>query len=265
MSDPPGFLRLPPRATKPRAAGLTSVLDRGVPVPALRALLEVAAPIIDVWKFGWGTAYLDPRLDEKVAALTAAGVDACIGGTLLEVAWQQGVAPACLDWAAAVGVPCVEVSDGSVGMRADEKHRLIAAAAGRFRVLAEVGSKDPAVPIDPAQWAVAASADLTAGADFVIAEGRESGTVGLYAADGSVREDVVEALAGAVGADRVVFEAPRKSQQAWFVRRFGADVNLGNVALDEVIGVEALRLGLRADTLGYARLELEALSGSRRP
>lgn len=250
MRDAPRFLALPPRAVKPRTVGLTSVLDRGVPVGVLEALVAAAAPSVDVWKFGWGTAYLDRGLGAKVDRLRAAAVAACLGGTLLEIAWRQGAAAACLDWAADVGLPCVEVSDGAVGMGPGEKRRLIAAASGRFRVLAEVGSKDPAVPITPAQWAAAAAADLDAGADLVIAEGRESGTVGVYTADGAVREPVVDALVAAVGVERLLFEAPRKQQQAWFVRRFGPDVNLGNVALDDVVGLEALRLGLRADTLG---------------
>lgn len=250
MRDAPCFLALPPRAAKPRSAGLTSVLDRGVPVGVLEAVLAAAAPSVDVWKFGWGTAYLDRGLGAKVDRLRTAAVDACMGGTLLEIAWRQGAADACLDWAAAVGLPCVEVSDGAVGMGPEEKRRLISVARRRFRVLAEVGSKDPAVALAPAQWAAAAVRDVDAGADIVVAEGRESGTVGVYAADGGVREPVVDALVAAVGVERLLFEAPRKQQQAWFIRRFGPDVNLGNVALDDVVGLEALRLGLRADTLG---------------
>jgi phosphosulfolactate synthase len=130
-----------------------------------------------------------------------------------------------------------------------EKRALIERAAERFVVLAEVGAKDPAVPAAPDRWAAEMAADLEAGAAWVLAEGRESGTVGLYEPDGAVRTAVVEAVASRVGLARVIFEAPRKDQQAWFLRRFGPDVNLGNVPLAEVLGLEALRLGLRADTI----------------
>lgn len=245
----PDFLRLPPRAGKPRERGLTHVLDPGRPVGAVDALLDTVADVIDVWKFGWGSAYLDPGLEEKVARLTAAGVQPSTGGTLLEIAWMQGRVDAFLDWAAGLGLPLVEVSNGATAMPAVEKRTLIARAAERFEVVGEVGSKDPQTPVSPALWADEAAGDLAAGATRVIAEGRESGTVGLYRADGEVRWDVAEALVEAVGGDRVVFEAPRKAQQVAFIRRFGPDVSLANVAFDDVLGVEALRRGLRADTL----------------
>lgn len=134
-------------------------------------------------------------------------------------------------------------------MPAADKRRLIESAADRFTVLAEVGSKDPAAVVSPEDWAKEAAADLDAGARWVIAEARESGTVGLYRADGSVRDDVVDALLQAVGPDPLIFEAPRKTQQAWFIRRFGPDVNLANVPSGGVLGLEALRVGLRADTI----------------
>lgn len=243
-----GFLDLPPRSAKPRQRGLTHVLDRGVPTGALADLLPGIAGYVDVWKLGFGTAYLDPSVPDKLALLRRHGVDACVGGTLLEVAWAQGAQAACLDWAAECGFPLVEVSDGTVGMGPADKQRLIAAASQRFTVLAEVGSKDPAAPVSPALWAQQVRADLQAGARWVIAEARESGTVGLYRPDGSVRTEVVDALVAAAGADAIIFEAPHKDQQAWLVRRFGANTNLGNLAPDDVLGAEALRVGLRADT-----------------
>ncbi len=245
----PDFLRLPPRSTKPRLTGLTHVLDKGISSIELEALLESAADFIDLWKFGWGTAYLDPRVEKKVATLRRQGIRACVGGTLLEVAWLQGETQSCLRWAARAGFPCVEVSNGVVGMALSEKRGLIAQAADQFTVLAEVGSKDPLAPVTPARWAEEMAGDLQAGAAYVLAEGRESGTVGLYTPDGNVREQVVEAAVSACGVHRVVFEAPRKDQQSWFIRRFGADVNLGNIMPAEVVALEALRLGLRADTI----------------
>jgi phosphosulfolactate synthase len=258
------FLDLPPRSAKPRRGGLTQVIDGGLPVGSVAALLPAIAAHVDVWKLGWGTAYLDPAVAEKVALLGAAEVRACLGGTLLEVAWLQGKADACLAWAAAAGFHCVEVSNGAAAMPPQAKRRLIAAAAERFTVLAEVGSKDPAAPVSAAAWAAQAADDLRAGAALVVAEGRESGTVGLYRPDGTVREDLVEALAGRAGLEVLLFEAPHKHQQAWFVRRFGSDVGLANVAPEAVLGLEALRLGLRADTIGLARPR-QAVGGPARP
>ena len=244
----PSFLTLPERTAKPRRRGITHVLDKGLPVAEVAALLTVCGDYVDVWKLGWGTAYLDPGLTDKLALLDSHGVLACTGGTLLEVAWQQGVAPAYFDWAAETGFPCVEVSCGVATMGAAAKAELIEAAAERFIVLAEIGSKDPLAAAVPQTWAAEAAADLESGATWVVTEGRESGTVGLFAADGQIRPEVVDAVVAAIGVGTTVFEAPRKEQQAWLIRRFGPDVNLANVAPADALGLEALRLGLRADT-----------------
>jgi phosphosulfolactate synthase len=211
-------------------------------------MLPMAGEFIDIWKLGWGTAYLDPKVPEKVSMLSDCGIRACVGGTLLEVSWRQGKAEECLEWAFEANFTCVEVSNGAVGMPLAEKRSLIARAADRFMVVAEVGSKNPSASVNPAEWAEEMSGDLRAGATWVVAEGRESGTVGLYQRDGAVRQRVVEAILSAVGT-AVIFEAPRKDQQAWFIRHFGSNVNLGNVVPVEVLGLEALRLGLRVDTL----------------
>jgi phosphosulfolactate synthase len=244
----PDFLSLPARPAKPRATGITHVLDKGLPAPQTRALLEAAGEFVDIWKFGWGTAYLDRELDTKLALLANHGVRACLGGTLLEIAWSQGRVEQCLRWAAEAGVPLVEVSRGVMPIPLADKARLIARAARSFTVLAEVGSKDPTRQLDIGDWKREVSEDLAAGAWLVVTEGRESGTVGTYDANGAVIEEVVDAAVGVAGPDRILFEAPRKDQQAWYIGRFGSDVNLGNVALENVVNVEALRLGLRADT-----------------
>ena len=251
------FLDLPARQFKPRTAGLTHVLDKGMPATDLRALLGMSGNFIDVWKFGWGTAYLDPEVPPKLEMLRSRGVQACVGGTLLEVAWSQGKAGACLAWAADVGFPCIEVSNGAVRIPLGEKRRLIESASREFIVLAEVGSKDPRMPVSASDWAEEMTGDLRAGAAWVLAEGRESGTVGLYAPDGAIRAHVVDAIVTACGPERVIFEAPRKDQQAWFIRRFGPEVNLGNITPAEVLGLEALRLGLRADTIRAANVGQE--------
>jgi len=242
------FLSLPARAVKPRSTGLTHVLDKGLPVPQTTALLEAAGEFVDIWKFGWGSAYLDRQLEQKLALLAEHGVRACLGGTLLEIAWSQDRVEECLRWAADAEVPLVEVSRGVMPMSVAEKSRLIARAARSFTVLSEVGSKDPEQQLEPEQWKSEVSEDLAAGAWLVVTEGRESGTVGTYGPGGVVLEEVIDAVVSVAGHDRILFEAPLKDQQAWCINRFGPDVNLGNVALDDIVNVEALRLGLRADT-----------------
>jgi phosphosulfolactate synthase len=246
------FLDLPARAPKPRGRGITGVLDRGLSLGQSAALLEAGGAYVDVWKFGWGISYVDPSLLAKLELLDRHRVLACPGGTLLEIAWAQGRAAAFFGWARACGFPCVEVSAGTVPMTAGDKRDLIAEAARHFIVLAEVGPKDPGARMLPEQWAAAVVHDLDAGATWVLAEGRASGSVGLYAQSGAVREEIVDALAGAPDPGVIVFEAPREGQQAWFVRRFGPDVNLANVAPGDALGLETLRLGLRADTAAAA-------------
>ena len=249
MAPQPAFLDLPARSVKPRNTGLTHVLDKGLGPTEIDLLLSRVGAYVDAWKLGWGTAYLEPDVAEKVAVLVRHRTRACVGGTLLEVAWGQGRADECLAWAADAGFPCVEVSNGAIGMPLSEKRRLIGTAAGRFTVLSEVGSKDPGVLVSPEAWADELEGDLSAGASWVLTEGRESGTVGLFHPDGRVREDVVETVVERVGLEHLIFEAPQRSQQAWLIRRFGAEVNLGNVSTQEIVSVEALRRGLRADTI----------------
>jgi len=244
----PDFLDLPPRSSKPRRIGLTHVLDRGMPLTECTAVLESAGEHIDIWKLGWGTAYLDRQVALRVAILREHGVPACVGGTLLEIASAQGVAGRLLDWAADTGFDCVEVSNGTRRMTLLDKRHLIERAAGRFTVLAEVGAKEPTAPVHAQAWADEAAGDLEAGATWVVAEGREGGTVGIYSADGRVRAELVDALLR-VARHRLILEAPRKDQQAWFIRRLGPDASLGNVVPAEVLALEALRLGLRADTV----------------
>jgi phosphosulfolactate synthase len=244
----PSFLDLPQRAAKPRRIGLTHVLDQGAGRAATADLLDSVAPHVDIWKIGWGTAYVDPALPAKLALLARHDIAACLGGTLLEIAWAQGRAAGCLAWAREVGFDYVEVSRGTVPMAVSEKRTLIRQATADFTVLAEVGAKAPGEQRAARHWPAECRSDLEAGAALVVTEGRQSGTVGTFDDAGRVRPDVVEAVVAAVGVERVVFEAPRAAQQAWFVRRFGPDVNLGNVALADVLSVETLRLGLRSDT-----------------
>jgi phosphosulfolactate synthase len=238
------------RTSKPRRHGLTHVIDVGVPLEQLRDCVASVSEFADIWKFGFGTSYLDPKVEEKVHVLTVNGINACIGGTLLEAAWLESRHADCLAWAYGAGFRFVEVSNGASAMPLMDKHDLIRVAAQRFTVISEVGSKDPSAMVSGEQWAAEMLADLEAGATWTIAEGRESGTVGVYEPSGAIRWDVVEPIVDLVGSEHVIFEAPRSHQQAAFIRSFGPNVSLGNVATGEILAVEALRRGLRADTIG---------------
>jgi len=220
-TDRPDFLALPPRSAKPRQSGCTHVLDKGLTPDATRAMLDSTAHLVDVVKIGWGIAYVDPRIRERVALYTAAGVLVSLGGTLLEIAVAQGALDPLRAWAHSVGITAVEVSNGMCGLSRQHKATLIASLSTEFVVLAEVGAKDGGRPVVPRDWTDEMESDLAAGARWVIAEGRESGTVGLYRPDGTIREELVEAVASAIPLERVIFEAPAKSAQVWFVRRFG--------------------------------------------
>src|SRR5262245_33527645 len=248
MWDRPDFLELPARTAKPRVEGLTHVLDKGVPVPALDGVLAQAGELIDVLKIGWGIAYVDPTLKQRVALCDAAEILVSLGGTLLEVAANSGRVDPLRRWTLERGIGAVEVSNGLGVLTLDRKAELVKTLATDFTVLAETGAKDGRVPVVPLHWVDEMRRDLDAGARWVIAEGRESGTVGLFRRDGSVREELVEAIASHVPLDRVIFEAPLKAQQAWFIRFLGPGVNLGNVPPEELLPLETLRLGLRADT-----------------
>lgn len=244
------FLETAARTVKPRRAGVTHVIDKGTPAAAIEALLADVGANVDVWKFGFGTAYVDRTVATKIEVLRLHGVKACPGGTLAEAAWLQGQAETFFDWAGGLGFDCVEVSRGATGLPAAVKRDLIAGARTRgFEVFAEVGSKDPGHPAHPREWADEARRDLESGASWLVAEGRESGTAGLYDDDGVVRAALVEALETLGDEVPVIYEAPRREQQAWLVNRLGANANLANITPGEVLAVEALRLGLRVDTM----------------
>jgi phosphosulfolactate synthase len=244
------FLELAERTAKPRRAGVTHIIDKGMPAAAVEALLASSGAVVDVWKFGFGTAYVDPAVASKIEVLGLHSVKACPGGTLLEAAWLQGRAGAFFDWAGGLGFDCVEVSRGATGLPSAAKRDLIVRARTcGFEVFAEVGSKDPRHPALPHEWVDEARRDIDSGACWLVAEGRESGTAGMYDGDGGVRAELVDALETLGDEAPVIYEAPRRDQQAWLVNRLGANANLANVAPDDVLAVEALRLGLRVDTM----------------
>lgn len=252
---PPGptdtFLDLPERSAKPRTRGLTHVLDRGLSVAEVDNLMEVAGGSVDLVKLGWGTALATGNLRLKLSRYREHGVPVVLGGTLTELAIAQDRVDGLVSWLRDLGLEHVEVSDGTIALEHAEKLALIERLAGEFTVLSEVGSKDASQIMAPYRWVELIEAELAAGAWKVIAEARESGTAGIYRADGEVRMGLIDEIAHAVDPERMLFEAPRKEQQVWFLRRFGAEANLGNIAPGDVLSLETLRLGLRSDTVGH--------------
>jgi phosphosulfolactate synthase len=226
------------------------VLDRGLSVAQVDGLMEVASDCVDIVKLGWGTALATQNLEPKLARYREHGIPVVLGGTLTEVAIRQDRVDELAGWLHQLGIRHVEISDGSITLESEAKLELIRRFAGEgFVVLSEVGSKDNDKHEAPYLWVEKIQAELEAGSWKVIAEARESGTAGIFRPDGEVRMGLIDEIAHAVDTDRVMFEAPQKDQQVWFLRRFGPECNLGNIAPDDVLGLETLRLGLRADTI----------------
>ena len=227
--------------------GLTHVIDKGLGPRAWEDVLETCGDYISIVKLGWGTAYVTPNLKRKLEVLK--GKPVVIGGTFLEAVIAQDKVDEYKRWIGELGLSHVEISDGVIDLPRERKLELIADFARDFTVLSEVGSKDAEVVFAPYQWVEWIREELGAGAWKVITEGREGGTAGIYRPTGEMRTGLVDEIVHSIEPADLIFEAPSKSSQAWFIRQFGPSVNLGNIAPDEVIPLETLRLGLRGDTL----------------
>lgn len=250
MTQPP--LDLPARSTKPRRSGITMVIDNGLPAAYFADAIASAAGYVDAVKFGWGTCLVTETLQAKIDCLQEHDIRFWFGGTLFEKFVVQrrfdGFVELCRQW----GCDTVEVSNGTIPLPNAAKAEYVRRCAEEFDVVSEVGFKDArrSEDLSSAEWVDAIGQDLAAGASLVIAEARESGRSGICRPDGSLRDGVVDdILASGVDPDRLLFEAPTKELQTHFVTRLGANVNLGNIAAGDVIALETLRLGLRADTL----------------
>jgi phosphosulfolactate synthase len=245
----PGFLPLPARTAKPRATGLTHVLDSGLGPAEVESLLAVAGSHVDLVRLGWGSALVTDDLPDKLALFARHDVPVMLGGTLTELAWAHGRVAELCDWLDELGITRVEVSSGTLAIPGEEKVRLVEQLAARFTVYAEVGEKAASSIMAPYRWIEEIGAMFEAGAELVVCEGRAGGTAGLHRTTTETRTGLVEEIAHSYDPARLIFEAPRDDQQIWFIQRFGADVNLGNVPPASVISLASLRLGLRADTL----------------
>jgi phosphosulfolactate synthase len=245
----PDFLDLPERQPKPRERGLTHVIDMGLTTVDAEGLMASAADYIDLVRLGWGSAYVTRDVQDKIARYRSAGVPVMLGGTLTELVWLRGQVGELRSWMRELGIEHVEVSSGTVKIPSEDKVALIRDLASDFTVFAEVGEKDPAALLAPYRWVELIREALEAGAQKVICEGRASGDAGMYRPDGEARTGLIDEIAHGVDPARLIFEAPKKHQQVWFIEHFGPDVNLGNVLPQDVISLETLRVGLRADTL----------------
>jgi phosphosulfolactate synthase len=240
--------------------GLTHVIDKGLGPRAWEDVLDVAGPHISIVKLGWGTAALTQNLDRKLAVLREKPV--VIGGTFFEVVYAKDRLDDYKRWLTSLGLTHVEISDGTIEIPRERKLELIADFARDFTVLSEVGSKDSSVEFTAAEWIRMLRDELSAGAWKVITEARESGTAGIFDSSGGMRTELIEEIAMDVGPANVIFEAPTKAAQAWFVKQFGPSVNLGNIPPDEVIPLATLRYGLRGDTLKEVLLGGERTTAS---
>lgn len=242
---------IPTRTTKPRTEGYTMVMDKGLSMREVSDLLEVSGEYIDIVKLGWATSYVTPNLKEKLSLYKEAGIPCYLGGTLFEafvVRDQFDDYRKVLD---KFDLSHAEVSDGSLEMDHDDKCEYIQTLAKQVTVLSEVGSKDAAKIIPPYKWIEQMRTELEAGAWKVIGEARESGNVGLFRDSGEVRQGLVEEILTQIPPEKILWEAPQKAQQVWFIKLCGSNVNLGNIAPNEVIPLETIRLGLRGDTFDY--------------
>jgi len=231
----------------PKHVGLTHVIDKGLGPRAWEDILDVAGDHISIVKLGWGTAYVTGNLQRKLDVLR--GRPVVIGGTFFEVVYARGRVEEYKQWLAELGLTHVEISDGTVEIPRERKLELIADFARDFTVLSEVGSKNSSVEYTVDEWTTWLNDELAAGAWKVITEAREGGTAGIFDSSGGMRTELIGEIANTVGPANIIFEAPSKAAQAWFVKQFGPSVNLGNIPPDEVIPLETLRLGLRGDTL----------------
>jgi phosphosulfolactate synthase len=243
------FLKnIPDRTEKPRESGYTMVMDKGLSLREAEDMIDSSGDFIDIVKLGWATSYVTSQLDQKIKLYQNAGIPCYLGGTLFEAFVIRDQFDDYLRVVDKYDLEHVEVSDGSITMDHDDKCDYIQRISKNYTVLSEVGSKDAAKIIPPYKWIDQMRTELEAGAWKVIGEARESGNVGLFRDSGEVRQGLVEEILTQIPKDKILWEAPQKSQQVWFIKLCGTNVNLGNIATNEIIPLETIRLGLRGDT-----------------
>ncbi len=239
---------LPERTQKNRSHGLTMVMDKGLSLRQAEDLIDSASEQVDIVKLGFGTSAFAPNVKEKVKLYKEASMRVYVGGTLFEAFYVRNQVDDYKKYIDGLGLDTVEISDGSMSIPHDKKCEVIRQFTKEYKVLSEVGSKEEGILISPARWIKMMQHELSAGSWKVIAEARESGTVGIYRPNGQAHVMLINKIIKNVNPDDILWEAPKKPQQVYFIKQFGANVNLGNIAENEVIPLECLRLGLRGDT-----------------
>ncbi len=239
---------IPERTVKPRKEGVTMMMDKGLSVREVENLIDASGDLIDIVKFGFGTSYLIKNFETKIQLYKEAGIRPYLGGTLFEAFYARGMVNDYLKVLDKYGFDLVEISDGSIIIPHDEKCELIHRLSKERTVLSEVGSKDSGIIVSPGKWIKWMQKELEAGSWKVIAEGRESGTVGVFRPNGTAHTLLINRIIAKVNPENILWEAPKKTQQVWFIKLFGHNVNLGNIAPNEIIPLECLRIGLRGDT-----------------
>lgn len=240
--------QIPQRHQKPRTSGITMVMDKGLSCEEVKNFLSIAAPHVDIVKLGFGTSFVTPRLREKIEIYRSFDIPVYFGGTLFEAFLIRNQFEDYVNMCKDYGITYMEVSDGSITIPHAEKCGYIEKLTKYGTVLSEVGSKDAAHIIPPYKWIELMRAELEAGSSYVIAEAREAGNVGIYRGTGEVREGLVQEILTQIPEEKIIWEAPQKAQQLYFIELIGCNVNLGNIAPSEVVPLEAMRLGLRGDT-----------------
>ena len=252
---------IPNRTVKPRTHGLTMVMDKGAGLKQVENFIETSSELTDLVKLGFGTSYVTKNLEQKIKLYKEAGIKVYLGGTLFEAFVIRNQFDDYCKLLDKLKLDCAEVSDGSIEIPHDEKCAYINKLSKNFTVLSEVGSKEEGIIIHPAKWVSMMTKEIQAGSWKVIAEAREGGNVGIFHRNGSTHWVLINKITAKVKSENVIWETPLKSQQIWFIKHFGPDVNLGNIGYDDVIPVETLRLGLRGDTF-FSFLPKEVLPKS---
>jgi phosphosulfolactate synthase len=243
-----GLTQLPERTQRPRTHGLTMVMDKGLSVEEAKNFLSIAYPHIDILKLGFGTSFVTPNLKEKIEVYQSYDIPVYFGGTLFEAFLIRNQFNDYISLCKDYNITYMEVSDGSITIPHAEKCGYIEKLTKHGIVLSEVGSKDEANIFPPYKWIELMKAELSAGSTYVIAEAREAGNVGLYRGSGEVRQGLVQEILTQISEEKIIWEAPQKSQQLYFLELLGCNANFGNIAPTEVIPLEAMRIGLRGDT-----------------
>ena len=239
---------IPDRAEKPRDKGLTMVMDKGLSLNEAENMVALKSELTDIVKLGFGTSLLTRYIDKKIKLYHKAGIMVYVGGTLFEAFTVRNQFDDFCKLMDKLKLEMVEVSDGSISIEHDTKCEYIQKLSKNFKVISEIGSKCESNSLEDSDWIEYMNKELQAGSWKVIAEAREGGNVGMFDSNGNIKENLIKKITNKISASKILWEAPQKKQQVWFINNFGANVNLGNISPNDIISLECLRIGLRGDT-----------------